>query len=190
MANKVFYGIENCYYALATLASDNSATYGAPKALPGARGITLDPEGELYKFFADNMVYYENTSNNGYSGSLELAMITDEFREDILGEEKNATKGLRWEVQDVEPKHFALIFEFRGDVNRIRHVLYNCTASRPSIAGSTKEETIEPGSQTIDISAASIYVPELLKNAVKGRADEGSTSYNAFFTSVQIPTTT
>ena len=34
------------YYAVATLAANNSATYDTPVALPGAVSLTLDPEGD------------------------------------------------------------------------------------------------------------------------------------------------
>ena len=70
MANKIRYGLSNVYYAVATLGTNNSATYATPVALPGAVSLSLDAEGETSNFYADNIAYYVTNSNNGYSGSL------------------------------------------------------------------------------------------------------------------------
>lgn len=188
MANKIRYGLSNVYYAVATLGANNSATYSTPVAFPGAVSLTLDAEGETSNFYADNIAYYVTNSNNGYSGSLEMAYVTDSFAADILGEIQNGTTGLKFELQDAEPVHFALLFQFEGDDKAVRHVIYNCVASRPSVSGSTKEETVEPQTETIDISATSIYVAAIPGNVVKARAEEGSTAYSSFFSTVQVPT--
>ena len=65
---KIKYGISNCYYAKATIASNGSATYATPVALPGAVNLSLDAQGDTNEFFADNIVYYTSVSNTGYEG--------------------------------------------------------------------------------------------------------------------------
>lgn len=188
MANKIKYGIKNVYYAVATLAANNSATYGTPVALPGAVSLTLDPEGENNIFYADNIAYYTNYANNGYSGSLELALIPDAFRKDILGEIED-TKNVLIEEQGAPSVHFALLFQFEGDVNATRHVVYNCVASRPTASGSTKEASIEPQTETVDITATSVYNATLNKDIVKARTsdDTDATTYSGWFGEVYTP---
>lgn len=188
MANKVSFGISNVYYAVATLGTNNSATYATPVAFPGAVSLTLSAEGETSNFYADNIAYYVTNSNNGYSGSLVMAEVSDSFAADILGEIQNGTTGLKYELQDAEPVHFALLFQFEGDDKATRHVIYNCVATRPDVASSTKEGSIEPQTKTIEITATSIYVAAIPGNIVKARAEEGSTAYTSFFSAVQVPT--
>ena len=188
MANKIKYGIKNVYYAVATLAANNSATYGTPVALPGAVSLTLDPEGENNIFYADNIAYYTTYANNGYSGSLELALIPDAFRKDILGEIED-TKNVLFEEQGAPSVHFALMFQFEGDEKATRHVVYNCVASRPNTNGSTKEASIEPQTETVDITATSVYNATLDKDIVKARTGDetDATTYSGWFAEVYTP---
>ena len=185
--NKIKYGLKNVYYAVATIATDGSATFGTPVAFPGAVSLSLSAEGERSPFYADDIEYWVGSANNGYSGSLEMARLTDSFKEDILGYTSD-TKNVLYEDADAPAVHFALIFQFAGDQNNTRHVLYNCTCSRPEVSG-TKTETIEPQTETVDISAASIYVQALDKYLVKAETtkDTAAADYNGFITDVYIP---
>ena len=89
--NKVKFGLKNCHYAKATLDPDtNAVTFGTPVAIPGAVNLSLDPEGDTEPFYADDMVYYTTVANNGYSGDLEIALIPESFRKDILKETEDA----------------------------------------------------------------------------------------------------
>ena len=190
MANKIKYGIKNCHYAVATIASNGSATYSTPVALPGAVSISLDAQGDTNKFFADNIVYYTSVANNGYEGDLELALIPDDFYKDVLGFALD-TNGVLYEDAGAEPVHFALTFQFEGDESARRHVMYNCVATRPTIAGSTKEESIEPQTETINIVATTVYNAAYDKDVVKASCTTTqSTQYNSWNSAIYQVTST
>lgn len=186
--NKIKYGIKNVYYAVATIAANGSATYDTPVALKGAVSLAMEPQGDSTPFYADNIVYYTSVANNGYEGDLELALIPDQFLTDILGMTKNADNVI-YEDAGADPVHFALLFQFEGDQKATRHVLYNCTATRPSAAGNTKEDSIEPATESITITATTIYVPTLDKDIPKAKTtiDTGSATYDGWFTTVYVP---
>ena len=156
MGNKVKYNLKNVHAAKMTETVTDGVTtftYATPTAIPGAVSISLDAEGESSPFYADGIVYFRTVTNNGYSGDLEIALIPEWFRTEILQETLDS-KGVLMENSGIgESVKFAMLFEFDGDVNANRHVLYNCTASRPSIESETKEDTIEPGTETLSITA-------------------------------------
>ena len=190
-SNKIKYGIKNVYYAVATIDENNEATYATPVRLPGAVSLTLDAEGENTTFYADNIAYWVGNGNNGYSGSLELALIPDSFRTDVMGDVEDS-KGVIVEDLNAELKHFALLFQFEGDKEARRHVMYNCTATRPSVGGETKGENIEPTTEEINIAATSIYNASLQKDIVKAKTGDetDATTTNGWFTAVYQPTVT
>ena len=148
--------------------------------------LSLDAEGDTSPFFADGIVYFRSVANNGYSGDLEMALIPDWFRIEILREEKDSNGVLIERSTDQENVRFALLFEFDGDVNCIRHVLYNCTSSRPSIASETKEENIQPGTETLSITA-----DPREDGLVKARTGDDTTTatYNSWYRNVYLPVT-
>ena len=84
MGNKVKYNLKNVHAAKLTRGEDGSFTYAKPKAIPGAVSISLDAEGDSSPFYADGIVYFRSTANNGYSGDLEIALIPEWFRTEIL----------------------------------------------------------------------------------------------------------
>ena len=188
--NKIRYGIKNCYYAVATITSTGTATYGTPVALAGAVSLSLSAQGDTTKFFADNIVYWTGVSNQGYEGDLELAKIPDDFYTACLGYIADS-KGVLVEDAGANPAHFALIFQFEGDAHAKRVVMYNCVAQRPNVEGNTKEESIEPKTETISITATTIYNSVLDKDVVKASATPAQTSqYNSWLTAVYQTTTT
>lgn len=182
--NKVKYGLKNVYYAVMKTEGTDSAlaTYEKPVRWPGGVSLSLDAEGENNKFFADNITYAQFVSNSGYSGSLESALVPDSFRRDVLGEHENTTDGTLTEDAGAITKPFALLFQFEGDKNATRHVMYNCTATRPSVSGETTEESIDAQTETVDITAASIFNKDIQKDIVKSKCEYSAAVGSAYAT--------
>ena len=185
--NKVKYGLKNVFYAKANIDElTNTATYETPKPWKGAVNLSQEQQGETTKFRADNIDYWVGTSNNGYSGDFESALIPEDFKRDILGDIEDSN-GVLVEDAGAKTVHFALMFQFEGDVKATRHVLYNCTATRPTISGATTEETIEPQTETVTITGVAIHNAALDKDLVKARCPEDNDQYATFFDSVYQP---
>ena len=184
--NKVKFNICNVHYALITVDEDGDVTFGTPVAMPGAVSLSLEPNGEPSNFYADGYAYYTISNNMGYEGDLELAMVPESFRTDVLKESLDDNSVLV-ESANVETANFALLFEFDGDVKKIRHVLYNCSAARPNIESTTNEEEIEVQTETLAITAA-----PLANGYVKARTGDSTTDtvYTGWYTSVYMPTVT
>ena len=170
--NKVQFGLSNVHIAKIT-EQDGAITYGTPFAMPGAKGLSADPEGDTTPFYADNIKYYIAVANNGYTGDLEIAMTPEEFLTQILGQEKDTNGALIESASDVNAR-FALMGEIDGDVKKRRFVYFDCTATRPSAEMNTVEESKEPQTDTISITMAARSTDSETNQAV----------YDAFFEKV------
>jgi phi13 family phage major tail protein len=187
MSNKVKYNLKNVHAAKLTETVTEGVTsdsYATPQAIPGAVSITLDAEGDSSPFYADGIVYFRSYANNGYSGDLEIALIPEWFRTEILKEVLDTNGILVEKADNAESVKFALLFEFDGDERAIRHVMYNCSASRPSIESSAKEETIEPGTETLSLTA-----DPREDGLVKSRIGDttAKATYDGWYQSVYVP---
>lgn len=180
--NKVKFNLKNVHYAPVTFNASGVPTFQTPIAIPGAVSISLDINGDAENFYADGIVYYVIGNNAGYEGDLEIAMIPESFRVNQLGETQDGNNVLV-ERSDAELKPFALLFEFDGDKKHIRHVLYNCTASRPKIEGKTNEATKTVQTETLSIKAAPL--PDGVVKAKTGDNTD-ATVYAGWYNAVYV----
>lgn len=148
--DKVKFGIKNVHIFPQLT---DAPTFGLVIDVPGAVSLSLDAQGDISKFYADNIVYYQTSANNGYEGDLEVALIPDEVFEKIFNYVKNQDNVYTENAsKNVVP--FAMTFEEEGDQAGTKFVLYNCTATRPSRSLATVEDSKEPTTQTLSVSAA------------------------------------
>lgn len=184
--NKVKYNLKNAHYALLTFGTDGNPVFGTPVPMPGSVSLSLDANGEPENFYADGIAYYVINNNMGYEGDLELALIPEGFRTDVLHETLDAN-GVLIEDANAEIAAFALLFEFDGDQKHIRHVLYNCSASRPGIEGKTNEDSKEVQTETLSVKATPL--PDGKVKAKTGNTTN-ATAYNGWYSAVYLPQAT
>jgi phi13 family phage major tail protein len=181
VANKVKYGLKSVHYAVITEGVGGAITYGTPKPIPGAVSMALTPRGESAEFHADDVEYWRQNTNTGYEGDLEMALIPDSFRIDVLGEIEDLN-GAIVENANAVVKNFALLGEMDGDKHKMRFVLYNCLANRPNFGSTTTTATREPQVETLAIVA----MPAIGTGDVKTKIKEGDTGYGTFFATVYL----
>lgn len=155
MGNKVQFGLKNVHYAPISTGEDGGITFGTPVHIPGACSLTITRQGNEVKFNADGMLYHASYSNEGYSGTLTLALIPDHFRKAILKEVEDETDHVLVEYADAEPTPFALLFEMEGDERASRRVLYHCTVGVPG-EDADGQTPNTPKTEAMDITASAL----------------------------------
>lgn len=186
MANKVRYGLRNVVYSKITI-TDGVYSYGTPVAMPGAVNLSMSAKGDSTDLFADDSIYFTVTANQGYEGDLELALLTEDFYKDIMGETEDGN-GALVENADAIQNAFALGYEVQGDSTGTRTWLYHCTATRPNSEAATKEASITPGTDKLTLKA----IPRTSDKNVKVKmvkTVDNEAEYEAFFSAVYEETT-
>ena len=124
----------------------------------------------LGKVITDCQVFWDNI----------IAYPTvDEFKKEIMGYVEDKNKVL-FENKDATFKPFALMFEFKGDTKKTRHVLYNANTSRGKVAGKTVADKTEVETEELSLKAT----PCEETGMVKASCYEGTEQYNSWFSAV------
>lgn len=193
--NKIKFGLKNVHYAIVTETTVDGKTtseYGEVKPWEGAVSMSLDPLGDSNNFYADDSVYAVLNSNSGYEGDFESALVPEDVLTSVLGQE--LIDGVLVESSNTEQKYIALLFEFDGDVKARRHVLYRCSITRPGVSSQTKEDSTDPATDSVTITAT----PRPDATIINGREmhlTKATTSsetteevYSAWYQKVWVPT--
>lgn len=187
--NRVHFGLKNVHYAKITYSSAGVPSWATPIAVPGAVSMTLSKESASTDFYADDIKYFHVMSNNGYSGTLEMADFPPQMRVDLLGETQSSTGKLLIEEVDAKPAEFALMFEIDGDNAPDRYCIMRVQADRPDVNGATKAESVEVQTQSCDITAMAVVDPTSA-STINGKvlyrttAATPSATYTSFYSAV------
>lgn len=182
MANKVEFGLSNVHVGTYS-ESGGTVTLGEPTKLPGAVSLTLEPQSEEYNFYADDIIYYSDFSDNGETGELNMALFPDEFKTAFLGYLKLDDGGVA-KVKGARQQSMYLIFEGKGDANKRRHILYNVTPGQITREYRTIEQNKEVQTEVLSIS----LLGETETGIVKVSYNEGDEGYAALITTPPVPT--
>lgn len=147
--NKVRFGASRVVYAIET----DGVIANEWKELAGAVQISFTPQNSSNTFYADNMGYYMTSGAASDEFSIELADMTDEAKQDILGYIVDSVSGLNIEPVNAQHKTFAMGYQVEGDGNILRGVKYGCTLNRPSEEHNTTTDSTDPDTLTLEGAA-------------------------------------
>lgn len=180
--NKVTFGLENLHICTYTVGSGGTVTLGTPYHQIGAVNLDLSPEGEDNTFYADNIAFFSQFMDNGFSGTLEVAKFSDQFKQDYLGYVALADGGIAQVKGAVKPA-VALIWEFRGDSQHRRVIAYNVALGQIERGYATLEDNIEVQTESIDITVTGDNGTGIVMTVYP----EDSSAYSTIFSAPPVP---
>lgn len=182
--SKVKFGLSNVKVAPRT-ESEGTVTYGTVVDIPGAVNLSIERESDQNIFYADNKAYFTTNSKSSVSLELEIAEIAKDIMLQYLGYVKSKN-GTVLETNTAVTPSFALMFQIETDEKARKVCYYNCTAVESDEEYSTQEESIEPTTSKLTVTAIGEDVSDVV--VFREIANSGDTNYATFFNSVTIPT--
>ncbi len=179
--NIVEFGVKNVHVwpIISEDADTGAPTYGEVIAFPSARSISLEAQGDINRYYADNKEWWSSTTGSGtYEGDFNFYHMPPRFEQEVLMMLKNKD-GVTAEGTDpkFEPRYYALAFEFEGDANAVRHLFYRVKSTRPQVTGNTTEENKEPEERSISLAASARKDTGL----VRVKCSEGDDAYDDWY---------
>lgn len=182
MANKVEFGISQLHVGTYTDDGEGNITLGEPYHQKGSVSFSPEFSSDSNNFYADNVIYYSTFGGGQAEGDLEVAMFDDSFKQNFLGYELLTDGGLAYVKNATKPAVY-IAFQVEGDAESRRVILYNCSLGSITREYSTIEESQEPTTETIPVTATGVNGNGVVM-AVYKEADSG---YASLFTSPSAP---
>lgn len=179
--NKVEFGISDLYIGTYT-DNNGTVTLGTPYHQKGAVSLSLEPEGDSNEFYADNMIYWSGYSDNGFSGSLEVARFDTDAKKEFFGYAETSGGGIAAIKGAIKPSVY-IAFATQGDKEERRVIMYNVTLGGINREFSTIEENKEPVTENCDITVVGDNTTGITVASYK----PADTSYSTLFTAPPVP---
>lgn len=148
----VRFGLSNCHFSKRT-ETGGVVSYATPVAWTGAVSLVMDEEVAKSVFYADNIKYNVTNQRTGFNGTLETALVPEQFKKDYLG--YKADNGGKLVATDEVGGQFALLWqEEQSDGTNKKYALFNCTASSLPLGSETKTDQNNPKTSQITVECA------------------------------------
>lgn len=187
MSKKVMFNIKKAQaFPITSLGTNGVPTYGTTKLMmPGMVSISLDVEGSSEPFYADGIVYYTASASTSYTGTIENALLQDEFLTTIFKYFKDSNDNLV--ETDETPQEFGMQFAVDSDDGEVYFTLFRVSAQRPNHNFQTKEDSANINPQSFDITIMPITMADGT-NVIKSYAEKDARNYATYFNSITVPT--
>lgn len=185
---RTVYGLKNVHIAVW---NDETKQYGAWIAIPGAVNLSADTQVNTSDFYADDVIYDSTNSPMSETGTAEFAALEEPVRAALFGDINDSEHGLYITTTDPNTITVALGYEVSGNQGKMRGIRYNVKFTQPSESASTMTENTDPQTITLNYTAIGrdFTIGGEVKNVLKARCYEASTSYATFWDAVLLPGT-
>lgn len=180
--NKVLFGVSNLHFGLYSVANDGTVTLGTPFHVPGTVNISLDAESDESKFYADNVTYWSGYSDNGYTGEIENALFSDEFKTTFMNYVQLDDGGIA-QIKGQQNKNVYIMFQAEGDQEARRMIMYNVSLGQITREYSTTEDSVEPQTATLPFTVSGDNGTGITRASYK----PADATYSSMFTTPPVP---
>lgn len=151
MENKVQFGLSDVHIGLYTVSETGEMTLGKPDKLPGAVSLSMDPETMELEFYADNVKYYAQKSDNGFTGTLEVAKFPNSIKTKYMGYAETEDGGVA-NLKGVQKPAVYIVFQAEGDAQKSRGMLLNVSMGPIKHEHKTTEDKVDVETDSVDIT--------------------------------------